>query len=110
MNSLRIAQDFVRGLSLSFGSWVALPRAERLACTLVGLLWVPCAMTPVIFITIGFLSCWFLLYALMEWTQDRQRKSGSTSGADHEINHTEHWNQRVVHFRNKEMFGTKKGL
>jgi hypothetical protein len=38
------------------------------------------AMTPVIFITIGFLSCWFLLYVLMEWTQDRQCKSGSSGG------------------------------
>ena len=88
------------------GCRVDLPRAERLAmpagAPFVG------AMTPVIFITIGFLSCWFLLYALMEWTQDRQRKSGGTSGAEQEINHTDHWNQRVVHFRNKEMFGTKK--
>src|ERR1700731_2316210 len=49
-------------------------------------------MTPVIFITIGFLSCWFLLYALVEWTQDPQRKSGATRGADKEINHREHWN------------------
>jgi hypothetical protein len=67
---------------------------------LEGVLWG--AMTPVIFITIGFLSCWFLLYALVEWTQDRQRKSGASSGADEEISRREHWNQRVVHFRNKE--------
>jgi hypothetical protein len=60
------------------------------------------AMTPVIFITIGFLSCWFLLYALVEWTQDPQRKSGATRGADKEINHREHWNERVVNFRSKE--------
>jgi hypothetical protein len=60
------------------------------------------AMTAVIFITIGFLSCWFLLYALVEWTQDPQRKSGATRGADKEINHREHWNQRVVNFRSKE--------
>jgi len=33
------------------------------------------AMALVIFITIGFLSCWFLLYALMEWTQDPRGKS-----------------------------------
>jgi hypothetical protein len=60
------------------------------------------AMTPVIFITIGFLSCCFLLYVLMEWTQDRQRKSGSSGGADTEINHGEHRNQHVVNFRSKE--------
>jgi hypothetical protein len=38
------------------------------------------AMTPVIFITIGFLSCWFLLYALVEWTQDGQREPKSRVG------------------------------
>jgi hypothetical protein len=31
MNSLRIVQDFLRGLSLSFGGWVHLERAESLA-------------------------------------------------------------------------------
>jgi hypothetical protein len=60
------------------------------------------AMTPVIFITIGFLSCWFLLYALMEWTQDPQRKPRVTRGVDKEISHRERWNQRVVNFRGKE--------
>jgi len=59
-------------------------------------------MTAVIFITIGFLSCWFLLYALMEWTQDPRRKSCATRGTDKEINHREHWNQHVVNFRSKE--------
>jgi hypothetical protein len=60
------------------------------------------AMTAVIFITIGFLSCWFLLYALMEWTQDPRRKPGTTGDPDKEINPREQWNQRVVKFRSKE--------
>jgi hypothetical protein len=59
-------------------------------------------MTPVIFITIGFLSCWFLLYALMEWIQDPRRRPGTTSSAGKEIIHREDWNQRVVNFRSKE--------
>jgi len=42
------------------------------------------AMTPVIFITIGFLSCWFLPYALVEWTQDRQRLAQSHAWARQE--------------------------
>jgi len=65
------------------------------------------AMTPVVFITIGFLSCWFLLYALVEWTQDRQDKSGKRR-ADSEINHSSQGSERVVNFRNKELFRTKK--
>jgi hypothetical protein len=60
------------------------------------------AMTAVIFITIGFLSCWFLLYTLLEWTQNPRRKSWAMRGPDREINHREHWNQRVVNFRSKE--------
>jgi hypothetical protein len=60
------------------------------------------AMTPVIFITIGFLSCWFLLYVLMEWTQERQCKSRSAGGTDTEINHGEHWNQHVGNLGSKE--------
>lgn len=67
------------------------------------------AMTPVIFITIGFLSCWFLLYALAEWTQDRQSKSGKRR-FDSEINRTVQGSERVVNFRNKEMLGAKKKL
>jgi len=100
MNSLRIAQDFLRGLSL----WLDLlgrASVRRETCLDAGGFLVG-AMTPVIFIMIGFLSCWFLLYALMEWTQDPQRKPGTTSDASKEINHKEHWNQRVVHFRSKE--------
>ena len=98
-NSLRIAQDFLRGLSLwleAVGQIFGAQRRALRAGVFVS------AMTPIIFITIGFLSCWFLLYALIEWTQDPQRKSGATSGADKEINHSEHWNQRVVKFRSKE--------
>jgi len=100
MNSLRIAQDFLRGLSLWLdllgGSSVCRETYLDAGGFLVG------AMTPVIFITIGFLSCWFLLYALMEWTQDPRRRPGTRSGAGKEINHREHLNQRVVNFRSKE--------
>jgi hypothetical protein len=85
------------GLSLWLG-WMIF-RASR---DFLRTLFVGCAMTPVIFITIGFLSCWFLLYALTEWTQDLQRKRGTKRGVDKEINPREHWNQRVVNFRSKE--------
>ena len=64
-------------------------------------------MTPVVFITIGFLSCWFLLYALVEWTQDRQGKSGKRR-ADSGINYSSQGSDRVINFRNKEMSGAKK--
>jgi hypothetical protein len=67
---------------------------------LVDLWWV--AMTPVIFITIGFLSCWFLLYALLEWVQEGQRKSGTAGGTDTETNNREHPKPHVVNFRSKE--------
>jgi hypothetical protein len=100
MNSLRIAQDFLRGLSL----WLDLlggSSVRRETCLDAGRFLVG-AMTAVIFITIGFLSCWFLLYALMEWTQDPQRKPGTTGNRDKEINPREQWNQRVVNFRSKE--------
>jgi hypothetical protein len=83
MNSLRIAQDFVRGLSL----WLDLlggSSVRRETCLDAGRFLVG-AMTPVIFITIGFLSCWFLLYALVEWTQDPKRKPGVRRGAETEI-------------------------
>jgi hypothetical protein len=100
MNSLRNAQDFLRALSLWLdllqGSAVRKKRAWHAGGSIGG------TMTPVIFITIGFLSCWFLLYALMEWSQDRHYKSGTTNGEDKQISHTEHWNQRVVNFRSKE--------
>ena len=100
MNSLRIAQDFLRGLSLLLGCRVDLPRAERLAmpagAPFVG------AMTPVIFITIGFLSCWFLLYVLMEWTQDPLRKAGVRRAGDTEISQRQRRSQQVVNFRSKE--------
>jgi hypothetical protein len=97
MNSLRIAQDFLTGLSLWLG-W-GIFRAPR---DFLHTLFFGCAMTPVIFITIGFLSCWFLLYVLIEWTQDPQRKPGVTRGVDKEMHHKEHWNQRVINFRSKE--------
>jgi hypothetical protein len=62
-----------------------------------------CAMTPVIFITIGFLSCWFLLYALVEWTQDSQRKSAKKLASGGEISEGEHKQQeQVISFRKKE--------
>jgi hypothetical protein len=32
------------------------------------------AMAPFIFTAMGFLSCWFLLYALMEWAQDKRHR------------------------------------
>jgi hypothetical protein len=108
MNSLRIAQDFLRGLSLSFGGRVHLERAETLALppdASVGAM----TMTPVVFITIGFLSCWFLLYALVEWTQDRQGKSGKRR-ADSGINYSSQGSERVINFRNKEMSGAKKRI
>ena len=60
------------------------------------------AVTLVIFIAMGFLSCWFLLYALMEWTRERQRNVGTRRGVRRETNHGQHWNQRVVNFRSKE--------
>jgi hypothetical protein len=60
------------------------------------------AMTPVIFIIIGFLSCWFLLYALVEWTQDRQREPRVTRGPDKKISCNDHRPQRIVNFRSKE--------
>jgi len=61
-----------------------------------------CAMTTVILIAIGFLSCWFLLYALTEWTQELRRKPGTTGNRDKEINPREQWNHHVVKFRSKE--------
>jgi hypothetical protein len=101
MNSLRIAQDFLSSFSLSLALLNASSLcAQRIAWRAGRFLWG--LMTTVISITIVFLSCWFLLYALMEWTQERQRKSGAMSRADGEINHKEHWNQRVVHLRSKE--------
>jgi hypothetical protein len=60
------------------------------------------AMTPVIFITIGFLSCGCLLYALVEWTQDRQREPRVTRGPDKKINCNDHRHQRIGTFRSKE--------
>jgi 4-hydroxybenzoate polyprenyltransferase len=66
-------------------------------------------MTPVIFITIGFLSCWFLLYALVEWTQDRRgkpEKGRNNSG----IHYSSQGSERVIDFRNKEMLDAKKRL
>ena len=59
-------------------------------------------MTPVIFITIGFLSCWFLLYALMAWTQDPQRKPGVRRAGDTAISQKQRRSQQVVNFRSKE--------
>jgi hypothetical protein len=81
----------------SVGRTLGVPRG--FPGTLVVLGWG--AVTSVIFITIGFLSCWFLLYALMEWTQDPQRKPRVTRRVDKEMMHGEHWNQRVVNFRSK---------
>jgi hypothetical protein len=45
--------------------WADLPCAET---CFTGRVFVS-AMTPIIFTTIGFLSCWFLLYALIEDTR-----------------------------------------
>src|SRR6202030_624084 len=59
-------------------------------------------MTPVIFITIGFLSCWFLLYTLVEWTQDPKRRPGVRRGADTEISQRQRRSQQVVNFRSKK--------
>ena len=59
-------------------------------------------MIPIIFITIGLLSCWFLLYALVEWTQDRQREPRVTRGPDKKISCIDHRRQRIVNFRSKE--------
>jgi hypothetical protein len=100
MNSLRIAQDFLRGLSLWLdllgGSYVRRETCLYAGSFLVG------AMTPVIFITIGFLSCWFLLYALVEWTQDPKRKPGVRRGAATEIGQRQRRGQHIVNFRTKE--------
>jgi hypothetical protein len=100
MNSLRIAQDFLRGLSLWLdllgGSSVRRETYLAAGGVSVG------AMTLVILVAIGFLSCWFLLYALTEWTQDLRRKPGTTGDTDKEINPREQWNHRVVEFRSKE--------
>jgi hypothetical protein len=60
------------------------------------------AMTPVIFITISFLSCWFLLYALMEWPQDRHREPRGTGGPDKKISCDDHRRQRIVNLRSNE--------
>jgi hypothetical protein len=59
-------------------------------------------MTPVIFTMIGFLSCWFLLYALMEWTQNPKRNVGTKRGVRQETSHEKHWNQGLVNFKSKE--------
>ena len=58
-------------------------------------------MIPIIFITIGFLSCWFLLYALVEWTQDRQREPRGTRGPSKKISCNDDRRQRIVNFRSK---------
>jgi hypothetical protein len=54
--------------------WADLPCAET---CFTGRVFVS-AMTPIIFIAIGFLGCWFLLYALMVWTQGPQRRFSAT--------------------------------
>jgi hypothetical protein len=74
-NSLRIAQDFLRGLSLWLEAVGQIFRAQRRALR-AGVF--VSAMTPIIFIAIGFLGCWFLLYALMVWTQGPQRRFSAT--------------------------------
>src|ERR1700722_15693659 len=100
MNSLRIVQDFLRGVSLSLD---LLSGSSGLARGLLGAEESSVnAVTPVIFVAIGFLSCWFLLYALMEWTRERQRNVGTRRGVRRETNNGQHWNQRVVNFRSKE--------
>ena len=56
-------------------------------------------VTLVIFITIGFLSCWFLLYALIQWTQDLRRRSthvGVTSTRE------DRRQDQILNFRKKE--------
>lgn len=78
-------------------------RIFRAPRDILGRRWVSVgAMTLVILVAIGFLSCWFLLYALTEWTQDLRRKPGTTGDTDMEINPREQWNHRVVEFRSKE--------
>jgi len=64
-------------------------------------------MTPVVFIAIGFLSCWFLPYALVEWTQDRQGKSRKRR-PDAGIDYSSQGSERVINFKNKEMSSAKK--
>jgi hypothetical protein len=73
MNSLRIAQDFLTRLSLWLGWGIFRAPKDFLPTLFFG-----CAMTTVILIAIGLLSCWFLLYALTEWTQDLRRKPGTS--------------------------------
>jgi hypothetical protein len=54
-------------------------RIFRAPRDILGRRWVSVgAMTLVILVAIGFLSCWFLLYALTEWIQDLRRKPGTT--------------------------------
>jgi hypothetical protein len=60
-------------------------------------------MTPVIFLTIGFLSCWFLLYALVEWAQDSQHKSAKSQASGGELSDGEPRKQeQIISFRKKE--------
>ena len=55
----------------------------------VGFFW-KCAMTPIIFIATGFLCCWFLLYTLMEWTQNAQGKAVNKWASRREIKEAEY--------------------
>jgi hypothetical protein len=60
-------------------------------------------MTPIIFIAIGFLSWWFLLYTFVEWTQDLQYESPTQGGSGRKISAGEHGKQQqILYFRKKE--------
>jgi len=67
--------------------------------------WV-CAMTSIIFITISFLSCWFLLYAFVEWTQDRGYVPTTQRGSGRKINAGDRRKQeQILNFSKKERGG-----
>jgi hypothetical protein len=56
-------------------------------------------MTAIVFAVIGFLSCWFLLYALMHWVQDGRGKKYRSAAELEEKDLRKQ--ERVIKFKEK---------
>ena len=67
------------------------------------LLALECAMTLIVLITIGFITCGFLLYVLVQWMRDGSRKSAGSPSTT-EVTHadTQKRQRLVIAFRRNE--------
>ena len=69
------------------------------------------SMTTIVLVAIGFLSCWFLLYVLMQWVQDAQHKPINRCGADSKSDEKALRKQPgVISFRKRTATGRERCL